>query len=152
MWWSWWSWWIWWWRRYEHDWQDGGTHPCFDEGDHSPDGNAGHGGGREDSSCPVSVMMLTKFLSKKFKPWAWTVCTSAASTRWLCCAKIIACSEENIRSYSCFKKTHLQMASTSWAKMALKESWGLSTWEGRRVSVAKVRSRWRRPWHLQNLG
>ena len=73
MWWSWWSWWIWWWRRYEHDWQDGGTHPCFDEGNDRPDGNAGHGGGCEDSSCPVSVMMLTKILSKKFKPpvrWA----------------------------------------------------------------------------------
>ena len=45
------------------------THPCFDESDHSPDGNAGHGGGREDSSCPVRIIeMLTKFLSKKFKP------------------------------------------------------------------------------------
>ena len=58
---------------YGQDWQDGGTYPCFDEGDDRPDWNAGHGGGREDSSCPVSVMMLTKFLSKKFKPpvqWA----------------------------------------------------------------------------------
>ena len=45
------------------------THPCFDESDDRPDGNAGHGGGREDSSCPVRIIeMLTKFLSKKFKP------------------------------------------------------------------------------------
>ena len=29
------------------------TYPCFDESDDRPDGNAGHGGGREDSSCPV---------------------------------------------------------------------------------------------------